>query len=72
MQETKDLQRDIWRYLEKKHKQKTKVQTHSWDEKNSWTMIDGRKKGENVKTKDLQRDIWRHLEKKNNKNKGLR
>ena len=35
-------------------------------------MIDGRKKGENVKTKDLQRDIWRHLEKKNNKNKGLR
>ena len=56
----------------KKHKQKTKVQTHSWDEKNSQTMIDGRKKGENVKTKDLQRDIWRHLEKKNNKNKGLR
>ena len=28
----------------KKHKQKTKVQTHSWDEKNSQTMIDGRKK----------------------------
>ena len=28
----------------KKHKQKTKVQTHSWDEKNSQTMIDGRNK----------------------------
>ena len=35
------------RYMEiskKKHKQKTKVQTHSWDEKNSQTMIDRRKK----------------------------
>ena len=72
MQGTKDLQRDMWRYLEKKkHKQKTEVQTHSWDEKNSdynrWE-----KKVENVKTKDLQRDIWRHLEKKSNKNKRIR
>ena len=60
------------RYVEiprkNKYKQKIKVQTHSWDEKNSQMG----KKGENVKTKDLQNDIWRHLEKKNNRNKGLR
>ena len=52
------------RYVEiprkNKHKQKIKVQTHSWDEKNSQLG----KKNENVKTKDLQRDIWRHLERK--------
>ena len=58
MQETKDLQRDMCRYLErKKNKQKT------WDEENidydRWE-----KKGEDVKTKDLQRDIWKHLERK--------
>jgi len=69
MQETKDLQRDMWRYLEKINTNKRlrcrhilgMKKTHRWE-----------KKGENVKTKDLQSDIWRHLEKKNNRNKGLR
>ena len=46
--------------LREKHKQKTKVKTHSWDEKKLQNMIDG----EDAKTKDLQRDTWRHLEKK--------
>jgi len=59
MKETKDLQTDMWRYLERKKNTNKRQGMKKTHRKDRWE-----KKGEDVKTKDLQRDVWRHLERK--------